>query len=209
MVRHRVRIRFCKQGDLRLIGHRDLLRCMERWFRRAALPLARSEGFHPKPRMSFPLALALGIEGTDEVMELELREPLGGEEIARRLAPCAPPGLGVRSVEVLAEGRKKARVRSVTYEARLDRSAGEGLAARIERLLGAAAWPVERPGGRGRVDLRADLEALAWDGRTLSMRLRADGPRRAGPRDVLAALGLEDPQHEAVRLVRTAVEIEP
>ena len=28
-----------------------------------------SEGFHPKARMSFPSALALGIQGADEVME--------------------------------------------------------------------------------------------------------------------------------------------
>ena len=74
MVRHRVRIRFCKQGDLRWIGHRDLMRCMERLFRRAALPLGMSQGFHPKPRMSFPAALAVGIAAMDEVMELELAE---------------------------------------------------------------------------------------------------------------------------------------
>ena len=35
MVRQRVRIRFAKQGDLRLIGHRDLMRTWERLFRRA------------------------------------------------------------------------------------------------------------------------------------------------------------------------------
>ena len=61
MVRHRVRIRFRKQDDLRWIGHRDLMRCCERWFRRAGVALRRSEGFHPKPRMSFPSALAVGI----------------------------------------------------------------------------------------------------------------------------------------------------
>jgi hypothetical protein len=79
MVRLRVRVRFSKQGDLRLIGHRDLMRCFERLFRRAGLRLRFSEGFHPKPRMTFPLALAVGIEGTDEVMELELAETGKGE----------------------------------------------------------------------------------------------------------------------------------
>ena len=62
-IRQRVRIRFRKSGDLRLIGHRDLVRAWERAFRRAALPLGMSEGFHPKPRMSIPAALGLGIEG--------------------------------------------------------------------------------------------------------------------------------------------------
>ena len=45
------------------------MRCLERLFRRAGLALSFSEGFHPKPRMTFPLALAVGIEGVDEVME--------------------------------------------------------------------------------------------------------------------------------------------
>ena len=83
-------MRFCKQGDLRLIGHRDLMRCLERVFRRAGLPLAMSQGFHPKPRMTFPLALAVGIEGIDEVMELELAESYTAEEVLGRLSPHAP-----------------------------------------------------------------------------------------------------------------------
>ncbi len=74
MIRQRVRIRFRKEDDLRLISHRDLVRTLERLFRRAELPLGMSEGFHPKPRMSFPSALAVGIAGTDEVMELELSQ---------------------------------------------------------------------------------------------------------------------------------------
>ena len=95
------------------------MRCLQRWFHRVGLPLGRSEGFHPKPRMTFPLALALGVQGTDEVMELELSEPLSADEISRRLAKDAPAGLSVRAVEVLAPGRKKVRVRSVVYEARV------------------------------------------------------------------------------------------
>ena len=96
MVRLRVRLRFSKQGDLRLIGHRDLMRCLERLFRRAGLALSFSEGFHPKPRMTFPLALAVGIEGVDEVMELELAETTTADELLRRFTPHAPPGLVFR-----------------------------------------------------------------------------------------------------------------
>ena len=117
MVRLRVRIRFSKQGDLRLIGHRDLMRCLERLFRRAGLALSFSQGFHPKPRMTFPLALAVGIEGLDEVMELELAEPATAAELLRRLSPQAPPGLVFRAVEVLPEGSRKAHVQSASYEA--------------------------------------------------------------------------------------------
>ena len=50
------------------------MRSLERLFRRAGLSLGMSEGYRPKPRMNFPLALAVGIEGRREVMELELNE---------------------------------------------------------------------------------------------------------------------------------------
>ena len=55
----KVRIRFRKSGDLRLVSHRDLMKCFERILRRAALPIHVSQGFHPMPRMVFGMPLAL------------------------------------------------------------------------------------------------------------------------------------------------------
>ena len=40
--RDKVRIRFRKSGDLRLLSHHDLMRTFERMLRRAALPFHRS-----------------------------------------------------------------------------------------------------------------------------------------------------------------------
>ena len=207
MVRLRVRVRFSKQGDLRLIGHRDLMRCMERLFRRVGLPLSFSEGFHPKPRMTFPLALAVGIEGDDEVMELELAETTTAEELLRRLAPHAPPGLAFRAVEVLPEGSKKASVHSVTYEAPIPAPDQAGLGRRIESLLAASSRPIERARGRAPIDLRPLLSELTFAEGVLKMRLHVDSRGSVGPREVLAALGLAGIERQGSHLRRTAVEI--
>ena len=207
MVRLRVRIRFTKQGDLRLIGHRDLMRCLERLFRRAGLALSFSQGFHPKPRMTFPLALAVGIEGLDEVMEVELAEPATAEELVRRLTPHAPPGLVFRAVEVLPEGSAKARVESASYEAPIPAPDRAGLVGRIERLLAASSWPIERAFGRAAIDLRPLICELALREDVLAMRLRVDSRGSVGPREVLAALGLAGIERQGVRLRRTAVEL--
>src|SRR5947207_4603694 len=82
----KVRVRFRKDGDLRLVSHHDLMKVFERMFRRAALPVARTKGFHPTPRMAFALSLALGIVGCEEVVELVLDEPLTPEDVHQALA---------------------------------------------------------------------------------------------------------------------------
>jgi radical SAM-linked protein len=114
----KVRIRFRKAGDLRLVSHHDLMRCFERMLRRADLPYHSTEGFHPKPRLVFALSLGLGIVGSDEVVEIELDRELSALEIHDRLARQAPPGLEVLSIRAILP-RSTAQVRRVTYRVAL------------------------------------------------------------------------------------------
>jgi len=183
------------------------MRCLERLFRRARLPLGMSEGFHPKPRMTFPLALAVGIEAVDEVAEFELSERCTAEEILPRLRAGALPGLAFTSAEILPEGSKKAAVRRVAYEAPIPAGRLDGLAERIDRLMARSSFPIRRPKSHGAIDLRDQLEELTLRDGVLAMRLRIDRGPKASPRDVLAALGLADLEQQGVYLTRTAVEI--
>src|ERR1700736_6136752 len=88
--RSRYRLRFSKRGDLRLVSHHDLMHVFERMLRRANIPVAHTQGFHPQPRMVFALSLALGIAGANEVLELELLEELNPGDLHTRLAKEAP-----------------------------------------------------------------------------------------------------------------------
>src|ERR1700758_5035801 len=108
--RDKVRIRFKKGGDLRLVSHHDLMHCFERMFRRAALPFHSTEGFNPKPRMAFALSLALGIIGAEEVLELELDDILPVADIHELLARQTPPGLEILSVQRIPR-KTRAQVR--------------------------------------------------------------------------------------------------
>ncbi len=208
MVRQRVRIRFCKQGDLSLIGHRDLVRTMERVFRRADLRLGMSQGFHPKPRMSFPSALAVGIEGLDEVMELELAEPCTSGELLARLSAHSLPGLTFESVKILPSGSGKAQVKSATYQVRIPPQRVPEATRRIERLLAESSHPIQRPRKNTTIDLRQTIEDLAVSDGVLRIRLGNSRRASASARDVLEALGLEDLQKEGLSLARTTVELE-
>ena len=46
----RIRVRFEKMGNMRFIGHLDILRYFQKAFQRADIPVKYSEGFHPHPR---------------------------------------------------------------------------------------------------------------------------------------------------------------
>ena len=56
----RIRFRFVKLGKIRFTSQRDVARMWERALRRAELPLAYTEGFSPRPQLSFGLALPTG-----------------------------------------------------------------------------------------------------------------------------------------------------
>lgn len=209
LVRHRLRLRFRKAGDLRWISHRDLVRTLERWFRRAGLELSMTEGFHPKPRMSFPAALAVGVAGLDEVMELELAAERTAEDVRRTLGPLAPPGLEITAAEVLAPGTPKVQVRRATYEFPVPRERQDAARQAIAALLAADAHLVRREQRAAPVDLRPMLDEVALVDDTLRFRVWVSPEGTARPREVLAAVGLEDLEREGLFLTRTQVEIGP
>ena len=208
MVRQRVRIRFGKGEDLRLIGHRDLARLMERLFRRVGLRLGMSEGFHPKPRMAFPSALAVGIEGLNEILEMELAQVCTAEDLLGRLRSKSVSGLMFHSVEVLPPGSRKARLHRLSYQMPIPNDRRADVADGAAQLTDSPSCTVQRPGRQTPLELHRSLEDLALVGDVLSMRFRATGEASAGPRDVLSLLGLAELEQEGYFLRRTAVEVQ-
>ena len=70
----KVRIKFEKRGNLRFIGHLDLMRYFQKANRRADLPIAYSEGFSPHQIMSFAAPLSMGVESTAEYADFKLTD---------------------------------------------------------------------------------------------------------------------------------------
>src|SRR4051812_6856360 len=155
----KVRIRFRKSGDLRLVSHLDLMRSLERLLRRARLPFRRTEGFHPTPRLVLAQALPLGVVGHAEVMELELTEQVDPDEVLRRLREQAPPGIEFLSARRLPVN-VTARPRRAAYRIALDDPPAD-LHDRITTFLaGSESWAErERPKPRA-VNIRPYVESL-------------------------------------------------
>jgi radical SAM-linked protein len=218
MIRQRVRIRFTKQDDLRWISHRDLMRVWERLFRRAGVALSMTEGFHPKPRINFPSALAVGIAGLDELLEVDLAEQYTAQSLQMAISSELPPGMNVGAIDVLAAPDHKAQVKYVTFEIAVPPQRQAALADRIDGLLRQSSIPIQREGRKIALDLRPliaeltlhsnALDSSSSDNGVLQMRLRVDREGSARPREVLKALEIENLEYEGFFLTRTRVEVE-
>ncbi len=207
MVRDKVRIRFRKGGELRLVSHHDLMRCFERMLRRANLPFHSTEGFNPKPRLVFALSLGLGIVGQQEVVELELNEQLPPSEILQRLAEQAPSGL-----ELLQIGRvdpkSTAQVRQVCYRIPIPLDKQAELPERIASLLANPHCWVERtrPQPR-RLDVRGYIRDLHLRDEMLEMDLEVTPQGTARPDEILRLLGLGELLSDGAVLERSKLEL--
>lgn len=191
-VRTRIRLRFRKEGELRLVSHHDLLRCFERLLRRAAIPFCLTAGYNPRPRLSFASALPLGVIGCAEVVEVELQAPWDPEEVRNRLARHAPAGLVILSARSV-DWRTTAQVQEAWYYFPVPAERRPGLPERLAELLAATEVWVERtrPQHR-RLNIRPYLRSLALHADGLHFQVRVTPTGTARPEDVLSSLGLAD-----------------
>ena len=95
----RILFRFTKGEPVRFVGHLDLMRVFERAMRRSDFPIAYSQGFNPRPRMSFASGLTLGATSEWELCQLDLARDLSRAEIeaaVEQLRTQLPPGSAFR-----------------------------------------------------------------------------------------------------------------
>jgi len=163
----RVRIRFAKLGKVRFTSHRDLARIWERALRRAAIPIAYTEGFSPRPKLSFGLALSTGHESHGEYLDVALREapdPVAVERMPALLGPVLPAGIDVQAVETLPTGADSLQqaVTSCTWHIVVGDVTPAAATAAVDRALAADALPLERErkGHRVTDDVRPAILSL-------------------------------------------------
>lgn len=93
------RVYFDKFGEMKFISHLDLLRFFDRLLKKSQIPVKYSQGFHPRPKMSFGSPISLGTEAYNELMDFELETPMSNEEIFDRLNSSNIVGFRVNKVE--------------------------------------------------------------------------------------------------------------
>jgi radical SAM-linked protein len=193
-VRYRHRIDFSVDGDVRFLGHRDMLRLFARAVVRAGLAVRYTEGFNPHPRLSIPLPRPAGIASDAECLVIELTEPADEETILARLQAQVPRGIVLARARRLDPQERCLPVK-VTYRVALALADRRAVEKRAAVLLDPSPIPVERKSHKtGRVktlDLRPLIDSITVGDDVIEMGLRVTGSAGARPAEVVAALGLQ------------------
>ncbi len=208
-LRTRIRVRYAKLGRLVALSHLETMHAILRAIRRAGLRVAYSQGFHPKPRVSFGPALPVGVESRSEHLDLDLVGPAEAAEVASRLGPELPAGLRILQAEAIPPGAPSISeaMRAAHYRAEFPADAwtDEALTRRVAAFHAAERAVVTRaPPPKGRrqghqqkvatsrtreIDLKEIVTHLAADGRLgVAFSLRTDPSGSAKPAEALAAI---------------------
>ena len=217
-----LRIAYSKLEAAKYIAHLDLARVFERAMRRAKISVAYSEGFNPHPKLSFGSALAVGVEGEREYVDIELREDMDIREILGRLQEQLPSGIRLLEGRVLGSGSKAlmAILNAASYRVRVPMA----LPISSERLdQGVAAWlgrqhiPYSRYTKKGPTekDIRPWVKQLTarveGDEVILDLEVEVGNSGSVRPEEVLASLReLENLPFDlgAVRIKRTGIFVQ-
>ena len=126
------RVYFDKFGEMKFISHLDLLRFFDRLLKKSQIPVKYSQGFHPRPKMSFGSPISLGTEAYNELMDFELETPMSNEEVFDRLNSSNVVGFRVNKVEdVIGKASIMKEYTIMVYESESE----EEIITKLETLL--------------------------------------------------------------------------
>lgn len=207
----KTRLRFTKLGRIRWTSHRDVARIWERALRKAQVPLAYSEGFSPRPRISFGLALPTGAESLAEYLDVDVLGSQPGAGLAQSLTAALPEGMEVTGAAPVGVGEPSLQHDVVACRWQVEVPEQPGQAEAVEGFLASESVIMTRQ--RKGQDVTDDVRPAV-----LSLALGAGAPgaavldvelattsRGLRPSELLGVLGM-DPA--TARMIRTHQWIE-
>ena len=212
----KLRCRFAKRGDLRLVSHHDIMRCLERMTRRARTSLAMSQGFNAPAEDRFRPGAGAGDRGPGA--RSSTSSSPNRCEPASLLPPAGGSGAGRASTgsdaQALPAAAPPPRPVAVEYWLRLPPERHEAARAALARLLASTSWPAtrRRPDRDRDREVSIDLRPFVIDAEAdrpwgSQARLKVCPGRLGPPRRAAGSLGLRDLLDQGAVLARTHVEL--
>ena len=176
----RLRVQLTKEGRSRFLSHTEFQRNLMLAARRARLPLAYSEGYRPKMKISLSPPLPIGVTSEGELVDFSLSGYISPAEAAKRFDDALPPGITLVRARLLGAGSRPVGklIDTAMYHAFVPvPGPGEGEWKKaVEQFLISETVEFERvqPRRTRTVDLRPgthSLEVLSTRGGSLTLRM--------------------------------------
>ncbi|MDR1855673.1 MAG: TIGR03960 family B12-binding radical SAM protein [Desulfovibrio sp.] len=158
------RVWHTKTGGCAYLSQLELQQVLDRALRRAGIPMAFSQGFHPLPLVSFGRALPVGVESRAEWFSITLHRAVIAKDVSEALGPCLPPGMDVLKVEFVDNVRRNEQSIAETFLVAMSTAEDNARAAELFAAFAAASGhpylQTTKHGFRS-VDIRPLLKS--WD----------------------------------------------
>ncbi|MFR6563079.1 MAG: TIGR03936 family radical SAM-associated protein [Eubacterium ventriosum] len=103
----KIRLRFSKQGQMKFIGHLDMVRYFQKVMRRSEVDVAYSEAFH-LTRKCLSRPLSVGVLSRGEYFDLEVNSTESSKVMLERINAQNAEGVEVLSYKLLPDDAKNA-----------------------------------------------------------------------------------------------------
>lgn len=104
----KIRIKFTKQGNMKFIGHLDIMRYFQKVMRRADVDIRYSEGFSPHQIMSFAAPLGVGLTSNGEYLDIEVLSTKDSKTMIQQMNQVMVEGTEILSFRRLDDSSKNA-----------------------------------------------------------------------------------------------------
>ncbi len=101
MIHFKAKISYERENILKFLSHLDMVRTFYRVIRRTDLPLIYTQGYSPRPYLSFSPAARVGILPADEFIIIRLTKKLSEDYILKCMGEKIPYLIKIKEVNYI------------------------------------------------------------------------------------------------------------
>lgn len=190
------RVNYEVRGSLAFLSHLEIMRLWQRAILRSGLPVAWTNGFNPRPKLSLGPARGVGIEGCSEYFDVTFGEDVEAPKLVKKLNDILPQGIFILGVREIFPGTKM--LEAVIDEAVYKVSFLNGLPSDAkEKAAGFIAanqvlFTRESPKGSKEIDLRSFVNGIDIQGDDMYLSVKTGTAGSIRVPEFLTVLGYWD-----------------
>jgi len=196
---------YSKQGQAKYFGHLEMVNVFLRAVKRAGIQVKYSEGFHPKPKISFDDPLPIGIESDRERLIMKVPGSIDPDAVTQALNTQLPEGLVIISSKFMAPIAKPEVPGSSAYQVTLrDGQFNEDDLRSFNNRSEVTISLSNRKGKLKKIDLKDMVKDIEWlDSRQLRISLSAETGKTLRPAHILGPIfHISEDQIKLARVVK-------